>query len=147
MGWRKQIVGTTSWQDSAGTSEMLSETLPKAVQRQRSSVTSSTMLWSFCTKEAMEIMLSDTTAMMQAMESLPRKRWSLFHVEDVKNEVFQVWLLLDSVPPSTAQEQELERGPSDKPSTDASSVRRGSVTCANGTRTQTELAWSEEETT
>lgn len=138
MGWRKRIVGTTSWQDSAGTSETLSATLPKAVQRQRSSVTSWTMCWSFCTKDAMEVMLSDTTAMMQAMESLPRVRWSLFHVEQEKDELFEVWLVVDKCPPSSAPEQELERGPRGRSPTVASSACAESVT-SSGTLPQTEL--------
>lgn len=85
---------------------MLKETLPKAVQRQRSSLTISTSSWSFCTKEAMESFLADRKAMWQHVEMLPKMRTYLWVVFHVKQELFEVWEVVDRVPPSTALELE-----------------------------------------
>lgn len=111
MRWPK---GTTCWPAYAGTSETLSETLPKAVQRQRSSLTISTSCWTFLTKEAMELFLSDRKAMTQHQETMPRTRthlWMMFHV---KQERFEVWEVVDRVPPSTRLELERESSPEDE---------------------------------
>lgn len=106
MTWQK---GTTYWPAYAGTSETLEEMLPKAVARQRSSLTLSTRSWSFCTTEAMERFLSDLKAMTQHQQTMPRTRTYLWYGLNPGNETFQVWMVEDKVPPSTALELELER--------------------------------------
>lgn len=85
---------------------MLRETLPKAVQRQRSSLTISTSSWSFCTREAMRTFLDDRKAMWQHVEMLPKMRAFLWEVFHVKQEIWEVWEVVDRVPPSTAPELE-----------------------------------------
>lgn len=103
--WQK---GTTCWPAYAGTSETLSGTLPKAVRRQRSSLTISTRCWTFSTQDATERFLSDLKAMMQHQEMMPQTRCYLFVTCNVKNELFEVWMVEDRVPPSTALELELD---------------------------------------
>jgi len=103
--WQK---GTTYWPAYAGTSETLSVTLPKAVERQRSSLTISTSCWSFCTTDAMERFLSDRKAMTQHQETMPRTRTYLWMGTNPSQETFEVWEVVDKVPPSTRLELELE---------------------------------------
>jgi len=106
MRWRK---GTTCWPAYAGTSATLSETIPKAVQKQRSGSTLWTSCWSFCTTEATERFLSDRKAMSQASETIPMTRSHLWVICDEKSQLFQVWEVVDKVPPSTAPELEPNR--------------------------------------
>jgi len=108
MKWPK---GTTIWPAFAGTSETLSATLPTAVRRQRSSLTISTSCWSFLTQKAMESFLEDRKAMTQHAEMLPKTRthlWMRFHVEQ---EMFEVWEVVDKLPPSAPLELEPDRSP------------------------------------
>lgn len=105
MRWPK---GTTCWPAYAGTSEMLSGTPPKVVQRQRTSLTRSTTSWSFCTIEAMENFLADRKAMVQHQETMPRTRTYLWMRGNLNKEMFEVWEVVDAVPPSTALETEPE---------------------------------------
>jgi len=108
MKWRK---GTTCWPAFAGTSAMLSETIPRAVEKQRSGVTLWTSCWSFCTTEATERFLSDKKAMTQAVETIPLTRSHLWVICDEKSQLFQVWEVVDKVPPSTAPELEPNKSP------------------------------------
>lgn len=111
--WQKD---TTFWPAYAGTSEMLEGTLPRAVQRQRSSLTLSTRSWSFCTTEAMERFLSDLKAMTQHQETVPRMRTYLWMGMNPSQGTFEVWEVVDRCPPSTALELELEEnGPGGLP--------------------------------
>jgi len=100
MQWPK---GTTFLPAFAGTCATLS-LMPKAVSKQVSSLTSSTTCWSFCTMEAMEAFLQDRKAMGMAAETRPPTRIRLFTAFHVKQEVFEVWELVDREPPSTAPE-------------------------------------------
>jgi len=116
MRWRK---GTTYWPAFAGTSEMLSEMLPKAVKRQQSSLTISTRCWTFSTTDAMERFLSDLKAIVMHQEMVPRTRTYLWSGLNPTEEVFEVWMVEDKCPPSTQLELEPEvnvgprfRGPS-----------------------------------
>lgn len=103
MTWQK---GTTYWPAYAGTSEMLSSTMPKAISRQRSSLTLSTSSWSFCTSEAMERFLADLKAMTQHQEMMPRTRTYLWSGLNPAQEVYEVWQVVDICPPSTQLELE-----------------------------------------
>lgn len=84
---------------------MLVETLPTAVNQQRSSLTLSMKSWSFCTREAMEAFLSERKAMNQAMTTRPILRSHLFTVTNARKEIWEVWELEDVLPPSTRQEE------------------------------------------
>jgi len=100
-------VRTTIWPAYAGTSEPLQERLPKAMNKLRGSYTILTTCWAFSTQSSMETFLTDRKAMAQHSTTIPRVRTTLLWTFHVKHEEWQVWELLEQVPPSTAQEQGL----------------------------------------
>lgn len=108
MKWRKD---TTCWQAFAGTCATLSSTMPKEVKKLVSSSTVSTSSWSFCTSEATERFLQDLKAMRMHQEMMPQMRSILLVLCNEKNELFEVWEVLEKVPPSTNLELELNSSP------------------------------------
>lgn len=114
MKWPK---GTTCWPAFAGTSDTLSETLPKAVTKLRSSLTISTSCWTFSTLEAATRMLEERKMMAMASSTMPLTRVHLW-VQLLKWEEARVWEVVDKLPPSTAPELEPDNvGPPRLPQT------------------------------
>lgn len=105
---KKWPKGTTCWPAYAGTSETLSAMPPREVVRQQSSLTLSTSCWTFSTMTAVEMWMSDRKAMTQHQEMMPRTRTYLWMRVNEKNEVFEVWELVERCPPSTQLELEPE---------------------------------------
>jgi len=116
MKWQKHSTILPAY---AGTCEPLLGSLPKAIQKLRTSLTRSTTRWVFSTPGSMETWMAERVAMSQHQETIPRVRVTLLTQCEPRNEEWTVWEVVDLCPPSTATELEPSSSPDDP--------RRGSL--------------------
>lgn len=107
MKWRSPITTLQVW---SGTCATLEETLPKEVRQLRNSSTICISSWTFSLEKAAMMMLEERTMMAMAAETMPRHRVHLCVMK--RSGEWQVWELVELVPPSSHSELPFDRAPS-----------------------------------